>query len=84
MVLEQIYTNPLQKPNELHIRCCLEAFRITTKIIFSKLMKTVILLNDPKLNQHLSNKTNFPQPTSASILIPVSNVLQNQAFQNVS
>lgn len=32
----------------------------------------------------LPNKPNFPQPTSASILIPVPNVLQNQALQNVS
>lgn len=52
--------------------------------IFSKLMKIVILWYNPKLNKHRSNKPNFPQPTSASVLIRLPNVLKNQAFQNVS
>lgn len=34
--------------------------------------------------QCLPNKPNFPQPTSATVLIPVPNVLQNQALQSVS
>lgn len=41
-------------------------------------------LYDPELNKRLSNKPNFPQPTSASVLVLLSHVLQNQAFQNVS
>lgn len=43
----------------------------------------VNLLCDPKL-RCLPNKPNFPQPTSASVLIPVPKVLQNQALQSVS
>lgn len=61
----------------------LQAFR-TTPTLISSVCVDVNLLYDPKLGRCLPSKPNFPQPTSASVLILVSNVLQNQALQGVS
>lgn len=44
-------------------------------------MKIVILLYDPELKKHLTNKPNSPQPTSASVLVLLSHVLQIRRFR---